>query len=66
MSNSEFIKRAFELADSGDYSQVSQVRAILTREGFSLREIHQLSGKQLARQLKVRMTAARLQKAAGK
>ena len=61
MSNSEFIKRAFELADSGNYSQVSQIRAVMTREGFSLKELTQLSGKHLAGQLRIIIATARSQ-----
>jgi len=58
MSNDKFIKRAFDLADSGNYSRVSEIRAMMTREGFTLREVNQLSGKQLAGQLRTIMTMA--------
>jgi hypothetical protein len=59
MSNIEFIKRAQELADSGRYSRVSEIRAAMAREGFSLWQLSQLSGKQLAQNLKARIAAAR-------
>jgi hypothetical protein len=58
MSTSIFIERAFELADSGKYSRVSEIRAVMTREGFSLRELSQLSGRHLARQLRAKIAAA--------
>jgi hypothetical protein len=58
MSTSKFIERAFELADSGKYSRVSEIRAVMTREGFSLRELSQLSGRHLARQLRAKIAAA--------
>jgi hypothetical protein len=58
MSSFNFVQRAYELADSGNYSRVSEIRAVMTREGFSLRQLSQLSGKQLAQQLKDRMAAA--------
>jgi hypothetical protein len=58
MSNHDFLQRAYELADSGEYSRVSQIRATLVREGFSLHALSQLSGRQLARQLKARIAAA--------
>jgi hypothetical protein len=58
MSNIEFIKRAQELADSGRYSRVSEIRAAMAREGFSLWQLSQLSGKQLAQNLKARIAAA--------
>ena len=59
MSNTEFVRRAYELADSGNYSRVSEIRAVMAREGFSLRQLSQLSGKQLALQLRTRIAAAR-------
>ena len=59
MSNTEFVRRAYELADSGKYSRVSEIRAVMAREGFSLRQLSQLSGKQLALQLRTRIAAAR-------
>jgi hypothetical protein len=58
MSNIEFIKRAQELADSGRFSRVSEIRAAMAREGFSLWQLSQLSGQQLAQNLKARIAAA--------
>jgi len=58
MSNNDFIKRAQELADSGRYSRVTEIRAVMAHEGFSLWQLSQLSGKQLSQQLKARMAAA--------
>ena len=58
MSTNEFLSRAFELADSGKYARVSEIRAVMTHEGFSLRELSQLSGRHLSRQLKARISAA--------
>lgn len=59
MSNHDFIRRAFELADTGIYARVSEIRTVMTREGFTLRQLSQLSGKELARKLKARILAAR-------
>ena len=59
MSNNEFLSRAFAPADSGKYARVSEIRAVMTREGFSLRELSQLSGRHLSRQLKARISAAK-------
>jgi len=59
MSNTDFIRRAYALADSGKYSRVSEIRAVMAREGFSLRQLSQLSGKQLAQNLRARIAAAR-------
>ena len=59
MTNTEFVRRAFELADSGKYSRVSEIRAVMAREGFSLRQLSQLGGKQLAQNLRARIAAAR-------
>ena len=59
MTNTEFIRRAYALADSGKYSRVSEIRAVMAREGFSLRQLSQLSGKQLAQNLRARIAAAR-------
>jgi len=64
MSN-HFLLRAFDLADSGKYSTVSEIRAVMAREGFSLAELSQLSGRQLTRQLRARMAAARPKAQAG-
>lgn len=58
MSNVEFLQRAYELAESGAYSRVSEIRAAMTREGFSLQQLAQLGGRQLARELKARIAAA--------
>lgn len=59
MTNTEFVRRAFELADSGKYLRVSEIRAVMAREGFSLRQLSQLGGKQLAQNLRARIAAAR-------
>jgi hypothetical protein len=63
MLNNDFIHRAFELADTGEFRAVSQIRTVLAREGFSLRQLFQLSGKEIAGKLKVRIAAARALKA---
>ena len=65
MSNQNFLQRAFELADTGKYARVSDVRSALVREGFSLRQLSQLGGKDLSRQLKARIAAARQAKQTG-
>lgn len=65
MLNSDFIRRAFELADTGQYARVSQIRAAMGREGYTLRQLSQLAGKQLRAQLKERIRAARLLGQAG-
>lgn len=62
MSNVDFLRRAFELADSGNYSSVSSIRAALVREHFTLHQLSQLAGRQLSKQLRDRMTAAQKSK----
>jgi hypothetical protein len=59
MVNHDFLRRAFELAESGDCSSLREIRAALIREGFSLWQLSQLSGKQLARQLRAKIAAAK-------
>jgi len=59
MSNVDFIRRAFELADTGQYTRVSQIRSALLREDFTLSQLTQLAGKKLHGQLKARILAAR-------
>jgi hypothetical protein len=58
MSNLNLVQRAFELADSGNYTRVGEIRMALSREGYTLLEMSQLSGKHLVRQLRARMLAA--------
>jgi hypothetical protein len=65
MSNQDFLRRAFELADTGEYSSVGDIRKVLVQERFTLRELSQLGGKQLAQQLRDRIKAARRTKDAG-
>ena len=57
MSSMEFLRRAYGLSDSGAYSRGSEIRAVMGREGFSLHQLSQLGGKQLAQQLKDRIAA---------
>jgi hypothetical protein len=59
MSNVDFLRRAHELAESGAYTRVSEIRVVMAREGFSLHQLSQLGGKQLALQLKEKIAAAR-------
>jgi hypothetical protein len=49
------LERAFELARSGRYSSITEIKDQLAREHISL---EQLSGGMLLRQLRVIMTAA--------
>jgi hypothetical protein len=49
------LERAFELARSGRYSSITEIKDQLAREHISL---EQLSGGMLLRQLRVLMTAA--------
>jgi len=65
MSNDEFLRRAFELADSGKYPSVRSIRAALRRENFSLRELSQLGGRTLWQQLSARIGTARKTQDAG-
>jgi hypothetical protein len=59
MSNIDFLARAYALADTGDYSTVTQIRKALTKEGFSLFQLSQLAGKELQGKLGQRIAAAR-------
>ena len=58
MSNVDFLRRAFELADSGKHASVSSIRAALVGERYSLHQLSQLAGRQLAKQLRDRIAAA--------
>ena len=66
MSNQAFLKRAFELAESGEFAKVSDIRKAMTQEGFPLYLVSQLSGRQLAQQLRTKILAARRTKQPGK
>jgi len=59
MVNHNFLQRAFELAESGDCSTIREIRAALIRDGFSLWQLSQLGGKELARQLRAKIVAAK-------
>ncbi len=50
------LERAFALARSGEYPGVSEIRAQLKAEGYS---IHQMEGPSLLRQLREICTKAR-------
>ena len=58
MLNQQFLRRAIELAESGKYFRVSQIRAAMGREGFSLRQLSQLGGKALSDLLKAKIASA--------
>ncbi len=50
------LERAFELARTGEYARVSDIRAQLKTEGYTL---HQLEGPTLVRQLRDLCVASR-------
>ncbi len=50
------IERAFELARSGDYSSVSDIRRMLVVEGY---ELYQITGPSLLSQLRKLIQSAR-------
>ncbi|HLW90772.1 MAG TPA: hypothetical protein VKS78_05660 [Roseiarcus sp.] len=50
------LERAFQLAKSGQVAGLDDIRAVLKREGYSA---DQVQGRQLARQLKELIKAAR-------
>jgi len=58
LNNNDCIARAFELADTGKYTRISQIRVVLGQEGFSLWQLSQLAGKDLAGKLRARIAAA--------
>jgi hypothetical protein len=58
MANHDFLERAFALAESGGVSKIDEIRGTLLLEGYSHREVAQLSGPALSRQLRARMVAA--------
>ena len=60
MSNIDLLTRAYALADTGEYSTVSQIRSALTKEGFSLWQLTQLAGKELQGSLRDRIAAAKV------
>lgn len=65
MLNQDFIERAFALADTGKYRGINGIRAVLAREGFTLRQLSQLRGKVLAKQIRARIAVARSMEKAG-
>lgn len=50
------LERAFQLADTGDYSGVAGIRLAMGKEGYS---VDQLYGPQLMRQIRDRCQQAR-------
>jgi hypothetical protein len=58
MANHDFLERAFALAESGNVRKYDDIRGTLRREGYSKRELAQLSGRALSRQLRARMVEA--------
>lgn len=57
------IERAFELADTGQYSLVESIRRQLRKEGL---DANQIQGRTLSRQLKERMDKAAGRPAGGR
>jgi hypothetical protein len=55
------LERAFEIADAGRVSYVSDIRYQLLAEGFS---VHEIQGRVLIKQLLARITAAKLSSSA--
>ena len=59
MQDKSVLERAFELADSGEFSTVTELKLMLAREGYrGLGPLMQ--GKSLRDQLKARMKRARV------
>lgn len=56
MARSTTIERAFELAKSGRYVSVQEIRKVLAAEGY---QGHQIVGRSLLEQLKELMRSAR-------
>jgi len=57
--NTSTLERAFELASSGLYPTVSQIRLKLAREGYPYRLVH---GRELKKQLVAAITKARCER----
>jgi len=61
-SNHELLKRAFEIADSGEVNGVVELRRRLASEGFGQWQLDQLGGRAILKQLRGKMRAARVKK----
>jgi hypothetical protein len=58
MGNHDFLERAFALADGGMVRTIDDIRGALLREGYTYKEVAQLSGSVLRRQLRARIRIA--------
>lgn len=58
MANLDFLERAFALAENGNVRTIHGIRGTLLGEGYSKRELAQLSGWVLSRQLRARIVDA--------
>ncbi|HWF64545.1 MAG TPA: hypothetical protein VN685_08045 [Rhizomicrobium sp.] len=61
MGNLELLEKAFAIADSGEVSNMAELRKMLIASGISVLELQQFHGQALARQL-----SERISKSAGK
>ena len=58
MSNQEFLERAFALAESGTVQSINELRALLSKDGYTYWEVRQLSSPTLSKQLLAKIAAA--------
>ena len=59
MGNLELLERAFSLADSGEVSNIVELRQTLIAEGLTMGELQQFHGRHLSKQLSARIASSR-------
>jgi hypothetical protein len=59
MSNQSLLERAFELAESGTVEDTRALQQKLLKEGFTYRQISQIGGSALSKQLLAKITDAK-------
>ena len=58
MGNLELLEKAFAIADSGEVSNIRELRRALVEDGITILELQQFQGRVLARQLSLRIAKA--------
>ena len=55
VGNLELLEKAFNLADSGEVSNMIELRRALVADGITMLDLHQFCGRHLNRQLSARI-----------
>ncbi|HXR95059.1 MAG TPA: hypothetical protein VN718_04230 [Rhizomicrobium sp.] len=61
MGNLELLEKAFALADSGEVSNITELRRALVEDGVTMTELQQFHGRALVRQLSSRIARSKRQ-----